>query len=337
MYMKSMKGRLDDKKKCEKKIQEKIKNAPLYVVDYYYYLNDKTYLTKLRYINNVLRFLDWYNNGNEIEEDDLNAISSRIIQRYVSEIQYLDNDREMGDDTKSNIYSCLNSFFTYLKTNDIIEDNPFDGKKIVRPKTHDNEITYLEPEEYEIIKRNIFNGVGSERAIAKQRNWIYRDLLLFHIPIMTGVRVTALSQICLNDIDFNRNTIYVIDKAREKTLFLDDYSMELINIWLENRNRLLKDKEDPGYLFISNRKGKMDVASIENVIEKYTYNIPKHITPHKLRSTCGTNMYRATKDIYIVAETLGHKSPATSRKYTKVGSEDRVNATRLLAAQMNVS
>lgn len=332
-----MKGRIEDKIKYERKLQEKIKDLPDYIIDYYYYLNEKTYLTKTRYINNVIRFLKWYGNGdiNNIGYNELNNINARLIQTYISDIQYIDNNKELGDDAKANIYSSINSFLVYLKKNDIINDNPFDGNRISRPKSHDNDITFLEPEEYALIKKNIMNGVGNARAIGKQRKWMYRDLLLFQIPIITGVRVTALSQISLSDIDFEKRCIYVIDKARDKTLYLDEETINLIYIWLENRKDLLNGQEDCGYLFISNRKNKMDISSIENVIKKYTKSvIDKHITPHKLRSTCGTNMYRATKDIYIVAETLGHKSPATSRKYTKVDNKDRMNATQLLAAHM---
>lgn len=332
-----MKGRVEDKIKYEKKIQEKIKNLPDYMIDYYYYLNEKTYMTKIRYINHVIRFLNWYGNGeiDRVNEYELNKINAGVIQRYIASIQYIDNKKELGDDAKANIYSSINSFLIYLKRNEIINDNPFEGGRISRPKTHDNEITFLEPEEYSLIKKSIMKGVGNARAVGKQKKWMYRDLLLFQIPIITGVRVTALSQISINDIDFNKKCIYVIDKAREKTLFLDEETINLIYVWLKNREDLLNGHEDCEYLFISNRRKKMDISSIENVIKKYTESIiDKHITPHKLRSTCGTNMYRATKDIYIVAETLGHKSPTTSRKYTKVDTQDRINATQLLAMQM---
>lgn len=332
-----MKGRIEDKIKYEKKLQQKIYGMPEYIQDYYFSLNEKTYLTKSRYINNVIRFLNWFGNGdiNNVSEEKLERITQATIQRFIQNIQYLDSDKELGDDAKANMYSSINSFLTYLKGNNIIEDNPFDGKRINRPKTHDNEITFLEPEEYKMIKAAIMKGTGSSRSIAKQKNWMYRDLLLFQIPIITGVRVTALSQIAIEDIDFEKKTIKVIDKARDKTLFLDDETMGMIYVWLKIREELMIGYKDNGYLFISNQRTKMDVRSIEYVIKKYTEGVVnKHITPHKLRSTCGTNMYRATKDIYMVAETLGHKSPATSRKYTKVGNEDRINATNKLSEFM---
>lgn len=331
-----MRGRIEDKIKEEKKIQDKIREYPDFMMDYYYYLMDKTYMTKRIYLEHAIRFLNWYSNGNinNIREKDFEKINVRTIQQYMMESQYLDKDKEIKEDTKANMYCYINSFMTYLKTNGIISDNPFDGKRIHRPKVGDNEIVFLEPEEYRVVKNNIMSGVGSNRAKGKQKKWMYRDLLLFQIPIITGVRVTALSQISIDDIDFDQKCIYVVDKAREKKLYLDDETVNMIYVWLRNRQELMAGHEDKGFLFISNQKEKMSVVSIRNVISKYTVGVDKHITPHKLRSTCGTNMYRATKDIYMVAETLGHKSPATSRKYTKVDSRDRINATELLAKQM---
>lgn len=334
-----MRGRIEDKIKEERKIQEKIKNLPDYMLGYYYDLATKTYKTKETYIETVIRFLNWYGDGNinDITEDKLNQITPRTIQKFMVGIQYIDVDKELSDDAKAKIYCCLNSFTTYLKRNNIIDDNPFDGKRIQRPKLHDNEIVFLEPEEYNQVKTNIMNGVGSARAKGKQKKWMYRDLLLFQIPIMTGIRVTALSQISLEDIDFTKHCIYVVDKAKERKLYLDDDTMSILYTWIRNRKEILSGFNDCGYLFISNQKNKMDVSSIQNVVKKYTVGINKHITPHKLRSTCGTNMYRATKDIYMVAETLGHSSPATSRKYTKVDDTDRINAMSLLAKQMQVN
>lgn len=331
-----MKGRIEDKIKYERKIQEKIKDMPSFIVGYYYYLSEKTYMTKKTYLNNVIRFLEWYGNGdlNSITTEKLNRINVMIIQQYVMSIQYIGDNKELGDDAKSGIYSCINSFMTYLKNNGIIQDNPFDGKRISRPKAHDNDVIFLEPEEYAKIKVGIMSGVGNDRAKAKQKKWMYRDLLLFQIPIITGVRVTALSQISINDIDFEKKYISVVDKARDKKLYLDDETMWLIQIWLTNRKEILNGEDDCGYLFISNRKQKMSPSTIEAVIEKYTQCVSKHITPHKLRSTCGTNAYRATKDIYLVAEILGHKSTSTTRKYTKVDDNDRINAAELVARQM---
>ena len=328
-----MKGRTEDKYIAEKKIQSKIKDMPIYMNKYYYSLSEKTHMTKTRYINNVIRFLNYLNSTNCPTIEDLNRIESFDIQRYVMDIQFLEGGNELKSDGKALIYSSLNSFFTFLKRQRMITNNPFEDG-IERPKPKENDITFLEPEEWAIVKSNIMNGVGSDRAKAKQKDWMYRDLLLFQIPIITGVRITALTEISFDDIDFEEHTIDVIDKAREKTLFLDEETFGLLLVWIKIRKTLMKGYNDHGYLFISNQRKKMTVMSAERIVEKYTYNINKHITPHKLRSTCGTNMYRATRDIYLVAEVLGHTSTATTKKYTKVGLKDRKDASKLIAERM---
>ena len=331
-----MSGRTEDKIKAERRMQNKVFNLPNYMVDYYYSLNEKTHMTKERYIDHTIRFLNFYGDGdiNNVSEDDLKNITALDINKYIMSVQFIGNNRELSPEGKALIYSSINSFLTFLKKHDKIINNPFDNKGIERPKTKDHDIVFLEPEEYAIVKRNIMSGVGNSRAKAKQKDWMYRDLLLFQLPIITGVRVTALSQISLDDIDFNNHTIKVIDKARDKTLYLDNETFGMLLVWMENRKQLIEGYQDCPYLFISNQRRKMDVKSIRRVVNKYTECLDKHISPHKLRSTCGTNMYRATGDIYLVADVLGHASPATSRKYTKIATEGRVNASELLAQRM---
>lgn len=334
-----MQGRTEDRIKAEKRMQEKVMTLPDFMKKYYYYLNERTYMTKEKYINQVIRFLNYYSNNdiNGINNEMLNAISSDVIQAYIMDVQFIGVNKEIQPESKALMYSALNSFLTFLHQKHILNHNPFDNKEISRPKMHDHDIIFLEPEEYAIVKDNIMKGCGTERAKAKQKPWMYRDLLLFQLPIITGVRVTALSQISFNDIDFMKRKITVVDKAKEKTLYLDDETFGILLIWVENRQQLMKGYEDCPYLFISNQRKKMDVVSIRRIVNKYTQNLDKHITPHKLRSTCGTNLYRATNDIYLVAEVLGHNSPATSRKYAKIDTTERTNASMLLAQRMKIA
>lgn len=73
----------------------------------------------------------------------------------------------------------------------------------------------------------------------------------------------------------------------------------------------------------------MGVQAVENLVKKYAQHITstKKITPHKLRSTYGTALYRETGDIYLVADVLGHKDVNTTRKhYASVGDEQRRKA-----------
>ena len=78
-------------------------------------------------------------------------------------------------------------------------------------------------------------------------------------------------------------------------------------------------------LFLSLQNKRISVRAVENLVKKYSKLVTnlKNITPHKLRSTYGTNLYRETGDIYLVADVLGHKDVNTTRKHYAAIEEDR--------------
>jgi site-specific recombinase XerD len=333
-----MQGRVEHKIVTEKKIQSLIKEYPEYLKKFYYSLNSKTHMTKLRYVMNVIRFLNYYGKGEKVREKDLNNIEAFDIESYIQDINYIEDDdniKEMSSSTKACIYSSINAFMTFLKYNKYIKENPFESTKIERPKIQENDVVFLTPEEVKLVEEAILNGVGNARSKGKQKNWKYRDMLLFRIPVVNGLRVTALSEIDISDINFKKNTIKVTEKGNiTKEVFIDNKTKEYIVKWLCDRKDLLDgDLDRCKALFISNRKERMSISSIEDVIEKYTKETikDKHITPHKLRSTCGTNIYQHTKDIYLVANVLGHKSTSPTKRYAKIFEEDKQNAINEVA------
>lgn len=83
-------------------------------------------------------------------------------------------------------------------------------------------------------------------------------------------------------------------------------------------------------LFLSSQRRRITVRSIELLVKKYASTVTgKHITPHKLRSTYGTNLYKETGDIYLVADVLGHSDVNTTRKHYAELEEDRKRSSRM--------
>lgn len=326
-----MRGRIEHKLKKEKNIQEKIAEMPDYIKKFFYSLNQKSHTTKEVYINNVIRFLRNKYGEQFPTIEELRAIESYDIQKYMTEIQYYTRNNEicmLKEASQSPIYSSLCSFFSFLCRTYGFEGNPLGDQMIERPTIPEKPVVFLTPEEVKTIEHEILNGVGNARSVGKQRNWKYRDLLLFRIPVINGLRVTALCEINIDDIDFEKRKIMVTEKRNiTKTVDFDAKTATYMSIWLKDRKELLGSSlENEKALFISNRKTRMTVRSIEKVIEKYTECIDgKHITPHKLRATCATNAYQKTKDIYVVSKLLGHKNTMPTKRYTYVNDEDVAN------------
>lgn len=332
-----MQGRVENKLKTETLIKNKISSFPSYVNKYYYSLSSKTHATKNTYITNVIRFLNYLvDKGYCIDINNLKDIDSFVIEEYISDINYFDKDgniNELKGSTKAIIYCSLASFFSYLSNNDIIDKSPFDKNRIERPKINENDVTFLSPDEVKRVSSLILsNKLGTSAQQKAQRDWIYRDYLLFRIPVINGLRVRALSEINVSDINIKDKSIKVIEKGNiSKKVYFDEETKKMLLYWLNDRKDIL-DGEKCDALFISNRKERMSVRSIERVISKYTDKVTyKHITPHKLRSTFGTNLYQSTKDIYLVADALGHKSTAPTKRYTKIFDEDKRNAIDIVS------
>ena len=83
-------------------------------------------------------------------------------------------------------------------------------------------------------------------------------------------------------------------------------------------------------MFLSLQKKRISVRAVEKLVKKYAQTVTtvKHITPHKLRSTYGTNLYRETGDIYLVADILGHNDVNTTKKHYAALEDDRRRSAR---------
>ena len=148
--------------------------------------------------------------------------------------------------------------------------------------------------------------------------------------ISTGLRVSAITQINLEDIDFQNNIINVIEKGNKyRTIYFGDNLKTKLSLWMNDREKYYSDV-DTNALFISRKKNRISVSAVEDLLQKYTHNINKKITPHKLRATCATNLYKKTRDIYLVANQLGHANIATTKIYTDIDNESKLKAVEIL-------
>lgn len=338
-----MNGRLEEELKIETRLKQIIKYKPIIVKDYYASFTDETYNTKMNYINHLITFSDYMENQYHISFNnysDMKEIKVLHINTYIKQFTY----KEYKDGTKkkntnsyiANKLSAIRHFFEFLCNNEIIEYNPC--LKINIPK--DNRIhtvTYLTKKEIKIVENNIINGVGSERAVNYQKKWTNRDLAIIMLGIATGLRVSAICNINIKDISLETKSIRVIEKGDiEKDVYIPNNVLEIIQDWIKDRNEILESSNinKLNALFISSHKKRITTNSVRNLLNKYTYNIDKKITPHKLRSTTATNLLEETGDIYLVAEVLGHKNIQNTRKYAKISNEKKVKAANIMGSLM---
>ena len=121
-------------------------------------------------------------------------------------------------------------------------------------------------------------------------------------------------------------------------LYYSDEVADVLKEYLQWRKNLKDVPPDEKALFLSLQNKRISVRTVQMLVKKYSELVTplKNITPHKLRSTYGTNLYRETKDIYIVADVLGHKDVnTTKRHYAAISDDIRRAAARKVKLREN--
>lgn len=324
--MKMTNGRLEKEIAELQKVRSKIGDLPKVIRDYYYYLEgaDKSYTTIKTYINYIKNFMDYCTDG-EYDEKFYRRVTSSMINEYMSSIRYKTgsdgNVVKVGNGIRATRWSALNTFFIYLKNNQLIDNNPME--QTFRPSSkQEKNVIFLNENEIQKCINNVHDNCAEK--------FINRDICIISLGVSVGLRVSAITQINLEDINFDENTIRVVEKGNKyRIMNFGDNLKQKILAWVKDREEYFGDVETNA-LFISRKRNRISVSAVEDMIAKYTKNIGKHITPHKLRATCATNLYKKTGDIYMVAEQLGHANIATSKIYTEIDHDLKIKATNIL-------
>ena len=147
----------------------------------------------------------------------------------------------------------------------------------------------------------------------------------------TGIRVSECVGLNTDDIDFRNAGIHIFRKGgKEVIIYFGDEVEEALRMYQEERKRILPENSHEDAFFLSLQKKRISVRSVENLVKKYARTVTtlKNITPHKLRSTYGTSLYRETGDIYLVADVLGHSDVNTTRKHYAALEDSRRRSAR---------
>ena len=308
-----MNGRKEHDEQIKIKIENKIDNAPEYIKEYYYSLGKKTATTQDQYVSGAYHFLTYLIDNTNIEVADpynLKEVKPSTIDQYF----YSLNDKSAS--YKARIYYSLKKFFSFLENNDYIEKNPVDKIEPYRDTDH-HEITYLTQEEIEIVKNNILNGAEGVKQYDKEI-WKYRDYAIVMLGLTNALRVASITEINMDDINFEERSIKIIEKGNVyRKIYCIHKTFDAIIEWINVREKILGDEQIDA-LFISNRHKRISTRTIRDMIDKYTSNIDKRITPHKLRSTFATMYLEKTGDIMATSHAMGHASVNSTKRYAAI-------------------
>ena len=253
------------------------------------------------YQENLECFLDYLNKLDmPLKQVDDNTIRNYIVVMY---------DKSYSKKTISQHISSIRSFFKYLINQKYIDEDP--TLLISNPKL-DKRLPYAIS----------VNEVEDMLAKPKQDNILeLRDALILEMLYSTGVRVSELVNIKLNDINYSDRTIKILGKgSKERYVLYGTPCADLINKYFDNSRNILNIKNSD-YLFLNARGGNITTRAIRDIINKYNKDIKGHVSPHTLRHTFATHMLNEGADLRSVQELLGHENLSTTQIYTHVSNE----------------
>ena len=160
---------------------------------------------------------------------------------------------------------------------------------------------------------------------------INRDLCILKLGFGTGLRVSAIVQINIEDIDFENNQIRVTEKGdRDYYVMIGDNLKNQIMLWLADRKKYFSDCTTNA-LFVSQKLCRMSDSTVNRMMHKYASSVTsKKVTPHVMRHSCATNLYDKTGDIYLCAKQLNHKNIATTQRYAEISKQRQREAANIL-------
>ncbi len=315
------------------KLNKTLETLPPFLHEYFLGIETRTSpLTRLNYAMDIGIFLDFISNKYSLPLDQmtvstLETITSFDIEQFLSYITSFDYNGEhhtCDERAKARKLAAVRSMYKYFFNKSMIVANT--AAKVQTPKIHEKEIIRLENKEIKDLLFTAETGAGlTKHQLAYQKNTQIRDVALLTLFLGTGIRISELVGLNVHDIFLDNNSFVVTRKGGNRTIlyYTDEVKNELLR-WIEARKEIKDLPKDEPALFISLQNKRMSVRAVQELVKKYAKIVSplKHITPHKLRSTFGTKLYRETGDIYVVADYLGHKDINTTKRHYAAMSED---------------
>ena len=324
----------------ELKLRELLQTLPHFCKDYFIGIEPTTSSrTRIAYAYDLRIFFEYMHENNPVCKkmkisdfplDILDQICAQDIEEYLNWLKYyIKDDIEHTNNERgiSRKLACLKSFYHFFFRTERISTNPAELVKM--PKLHEKAIIRLDTDEIAMLLDYVEHGgenlTGQRLAYyEKTKN---RDLAILTLLLGTGIRVSECVCLDVQDVDFKNNGIKVTRKGgNEMVVYFGEEVEHALKTYLyTTRKSTVPLSGHENALFLSTQRKRMGVQAVENMVKKYAREVTpnKKITPHKLRSTYGTALYKETGDIYLVADVLGHKDVNTTKKHYAAIDENR--------------
>ena len=327
-----------------KRIRGILKELPPFCTDFFRGIEPRTSArTRLAYAYDLKTFFGFLKQANpelkskklrDLPLSLLDEIKLMDLEEYMEYLKcYSTEKREDLMNTERGIMrkvSTVKSFYNYFYRTERIQNNP--ASLLQLPKIHEKEIIRLDVDEVARFLDEVEDGEClTEKQKAYHAKTKLRDLAMMTLLLGTGLRVSECVGLNINDVDFRNGGLRIHRKGGKEVIVYFGAEVEYaLQDYLSEREHIVPEEGSEEALFLSMQRKRINVRSVEKMVKKYAQLVTplKKITPHKLGSTYGTNLYRETGDIYLVADVLGHSDVNTTKKHYAALEDERRRSAR---------
>ena len=270
-----------------------------------YHYSDNTIAA---YRNDLGQFLSFVEDlqGNQLT--GWQEVDREQIQTYLS---FMKNKAQpYASSTIARKVAAIKSFFNYLTSQHIVDDNP--ALDIDSPKVKKRLPQTLSIEEVDLL-------LNAPAANSSPKN--LRDRALLNVLYSTGMRVSEVVSLQIADVDFDQMVLFPPDKAKEsREIPLEEETAELLTRYLvDGRPLLAKDAAEQS-LFLNHRGEKLTRQGLWLIIKGYAkqVNLESEVTPHTLRHSFASHRLSKGSDLEEIQHLLGHANISTTQIYTQL-------------------
>ena len=306
------------------------------------YINQKKTLlaakTAKAYASDMNVFLSWVyarypekcSSVASIPLDLIVSLKPMDLTDFVNYLTY-DKERENSNAAINRKFVTIRQFYDFLFDNDFYSGkNPVRAVKLKKVKSAPD-YEHLSDDEVVLLLSYILNS-HSDVAIEEtyKNKTRSRDFTIIVTMLGTGLRVSELVGLDIDDINFNICKLRVVRKGKAdqdsaQYVYMNDNVVDALKDYLPARRAVLKTKHgDEKALFLSSQNARIGVSTIEIMLKKHikACGIDRNISPHKLRKTYGMRLYNDGTDIYVVSKLLGHSDvKVTTQHYVEPSNE----------------
>ena len=220
-----------------------------------------------------------------------------------------------SESSVSRILSSLRTFYKFLLKENIVSKNPF--TEIKNPKGPKNLIEILDESEVKNFLERLPYSTKLEM----------RDKAMFELLYSSGLRVSELVNLKLNDIDYEENLIRCIGKGnKERIVPIGETAIHYLKTYIKTARffmQNIKSIRSTEFCFLNKNGTKLSRQGFWKILKKYEkeFNLNKRIYPHLFRHSYATHMLERGADLRVVQELLGHSSISTTEIYTNINKK----------------